>query len=203
MNLRFVGDSALLIELPDSAAAQHLRRVVLAEHIAGLRELVPGYDTLLAEFDPLVLDAEKFAGRLPKLMERPPRALQVREHEIELRYDGADLEEVARLTGLETNEVIRRHSAPDYSVAFLGFAPGFPYLVGLDPALRVPRLKSPRTRVPAGSVAIAGEFAGIYPQATPGGWRVLGHTDAVLFDASRAEPALLLPGDKVRFRPLP
>lgn len=203
MNLRFVGDSALLIELPDSAAAQHLRRLLLAEHIAGVRELVPGYDTLLTEFDPLVLDADKLAGRLSKLMERPPRASQGREHEIEVRYDGVDLEEVARLAGLETMEVIRRHSAPSYSVAFLGFAPGFPYLVGLDPALRVPRLKSPRTRVPAGSVAVAGEFAGIYPQTTPGGWRVLGHTDAALFDASRAEPALLLPGDKVRFRPLP
>ncbi|HKV95995.1 MAG TPA: 5-oxoprolinase subunit PxpB [Gammaproteobacteria bacterium] len=203
MNLRFFGDSALLVRLPDSAAAQHLRRVLLAEHIAGLRELVPGYDTLLAEFDPLVLDAEKLAGRLSRLMKRPPRTSRGREHEIEVRYDGADLEEVARLTGLEAIEVIRRHSAPDYRVAFLGFAPGFPYLVGLDPALRVPRLKSPRTRVPAGSVAIAGEFAGIYPQATPGGWRVLGHTDAMLFDALRAEPALLLPGDRLRFRPLP
>ncbi|HKT32586.1 MAG TPA: 5-oxoprolinase subunit PxpB [Gammaproteobacteria bacterium] len=203
MNLRLFGDSALLVELPDSAAAQHLRRALLAEHVAGVRELVPGYDTLLVEFDPLVLDADKLVRRLPKLMEHPPRASRSREHEIELRYDGADLEEVARLTGLETAEVIRRHSAPSYSVAFLGFAPGFPYLVGLDPALRVPRLKSPRTRVPAGSVAIAGEFAGIYPQATPGGWRVLGHTDEVLFDASRAEPALLLPGDKVRFRPRP
>ncbi|MGH8292053.1 MAG: 5-oxoprolinase subunit PxpB [Gammaproteobacteria bacterium] len=203
MNLRFVGDSALLIALPDSAAAQHLRRVLLAEHVAGVRELVPGYDTLLAEFDPLVLDADKLLYRLPKLMEHPLRTSQGREHEIELRYDGADLEAVARLTGLETMEVVRRHSAPNYSVAFLGFAPGFPYLVGLDPTLRVPRLKSPRTRVPAGSVAIAGEFAGIYPQATPGGWRVLGHTDAVLFDTTRAQPVLLLPGDKVRFRPLP
>lgn len=202
MNLRLFGDSALLVELPDSAAAQHLRRALLAEHVAGVRELVPGYDTLLVEFDPLVLDADKLVRQLPKLLEHPPRASRSREHEIELRYDGADLEEVARLTGFETAEVIRRHSAPGYSVAFLGFAPGFPYLVGLDPALRVPRLKSPRTRVPAGSVAIAGEFAGIYPQATPGGWRVLGHTDEVLFDASRAEPALLLPGDKVRFRPL-
>ena len=203
MNLRFVGDSALLIEVPDSAAAQQLRRVLLEEHIAGVRELVPGYDTLLMEFDPLTLDTDKFLHRLPKLKEHPLRASPGREHEIELRYDGADLEEVARLTGLETMEVIRRHSAANYSVAFLGFAPGFPYLVGLDPALRVPRLKSPRTRVSAGSVAIAGEFAGIYPQATPGGWRVLGHTEAVLFDATRAEPALLMPGDKVRFRPRP
>lgn len=203
MNLRFVGDSAVLIELRDSVAAQQLRRVMLAEHIAGVRELVPGYDTLLVEFDPLVLDADKMVSRLPKLMERPPRASQGREHQIEVHYDGADLEEVAHLTGLETIEVIRRHGAPCYSVAFLGFAPGFPYLVGLDRALRVTRLKSPRTRVPAGSVAIAGEFTGIYPQATPGGWRVLGHTDAILFDAARAEPALLLPGDKVRFRPLP
>ena len=203
MKVGFFGDSALLVEVADSIAAQDLRRVLLKEQLAGLRELVPGYDTLLIKFDPLVLDAAKLARRLPKLLERPLAALQGCEHEVSVRYDGEDLQEVARLTGLEIADVVRRHSAPLYSVAFLGFAPGFPYLTGLDLRLRLPRLQSPRTRVPAGSVAIADEFTGIYPQATPGGWRVLGHTDAVLFDTARAAPALFAPGDTVRFRPLP
>lgn len=203
MNIRFFGDSALLIDVTDSAVAQQLRHSLLQERIAGLRELVPGYATLLIEFDPLVLDATKLAHRLPKLTKRTSGARQEHEHEISLCYDGEDLDEVARLTGLETIEVIRRHCAPLYTVAFLGFAPGFAYLIGLDSRLHVPRLKSPRTRVPAGSVAIADEFTGIYPQATPGGWRLLGHTETLLFDAACATPALLLPGDKVRFRPLP
>jgi len=202
MNAKFFGDSALLVEVADSSVAQHLRRSLLQLHVPGIRELVPGYDTLLIEFNPLTLDAAKLMRRLLKLLERPLSVPGGREHEIETHYDGQDLEEVAHLTGLETSEVVRRHCASLYTVAFLGFAPGFPYLTGLDAKLHLPRLKSPRTRVPAGSVAIADEFTGIYPQATPGGWRVLGHTSAVLFDAVRAEPALLMPGDKVRFRPL-
>lgn len=202
MNTNFFGDSALLVEVADSAAAQELRRILLGKHIAGIRELVPGWDTLLVKFDPLTLDTAKFVQRLLKLSERTPLVPEGREHEIKVHYDGEDLEAVAQLLKLESTEVIRRHSAPIYSVAFLGFAPGFPYLTGLDPKLRLPRLKTPRTRVSAGSVAIADEFSGIYPQATPGGWRVLGHTDMVLFDTARAQPALLMPGDRLRFRPL-
>lgn len=203
MKFRYFGDSALLAEVASSAAAQQLRRALLQADIAGVRELVPGYNTLLIEFDPLILDTAKLERRLPKLSEQAPPIWEQREHEISVRYDGEDLHEVARLAGIGIAEVIQRHCAPLYTVAFLGFAPGFPYLSGLDPKLQVPRLKSPRIRVAAGSVAIAGEFAGIYPQATPGGWRVLGHTDAVLFDAGHAQPALLMPGDKLRFRPLP
>ncbi|MBU6421553.1 MAG: 5-oxoprolinase subunit PxpB [Gammaproteobacteria bacterium] len=203
MKFRYFGGSALLAEVASSAAAQQLRHALLQADIVGVRELVPGYNTLLIEFDPLILDMAKLERRLPKLSEQPPPAWEQREHEISVRYDGEDLQEVARLAGIGIAEVIQRHCAPLYTVAFLGFAPGFPYLSGLDPKLQVPRLKSPRTRVAAGSVAIAGEFAGIYPQATPGGWRVLGHTDSVLFDAGRAQPALLTPGDKLRFRPLP
>jgi KipI family sensor histidine kinase inhibitor len=101
------------------------------------------------------------------------------------------------------DEVIDLHTGADYAVAFTGFAPGFAYLTGLPEPLRQPRLDQPRTRVPAGSVAVAGEFTGIYPRSSPGGWRLLGHTDTVLFD-SRAEPAALLaPGDRVRFRSMP
>lgn len=203
MKFRYFGDSALLAEVASSAAAQQLRRALLQADIAGVCELVPGYNTLLIEFDPLILDTAKLERRLSKLSEQVPPAWEPREHEIAVRYDGEDLQEVARLAGTGIAEVIERHCAPHYTVAFLGFAPGFPYLSGLDPKLQVPRLKSPRIRVAAGSVAIAGEFAGIYPQATPGGWRLLGHTDAVLFDVGRPQPALLMPGDTLRFRPLP
>lgn len=202
MNIRFFGDSALLIEVANSIAAQQLRCALLDAKLPGVRELVPGYDTLLLEFDPLRVEAGKLERHVPRLLERASHGPIGREHEIVVRYDGEDLDEVARLSGLDVSEVIRCHAAPQYTVAFLGFAPGFPYLIGLDDKLRVPRLNSPRTHVSAGSVAIADEFTGIYPQATPGGWRVLGHTDAVLFDTARAEPALLAPGDKLRFRPL-
>lgn len=116
-----------------------------------------------------------------------------------VRYDGADLAEVASLTGLGVDEVVRRHTAATYTVAFGGFMPGFAYLTGLDPALHVPRRSSPRPRVPAGSVAVAGEFAAVYPAATPGGWRLLGTCATPLFDVHRDPPALLRPGTRVRF----
>lgn len=116
-----------------------------------------------------------------------------------VRYDGADLAEVARVTGLTEDEVVRRHAEGEYTVAFGGFMPGFAYLTGLDPALHVPRRATPRERVPAGAVAIAGEFAAVYPAATPGGWMLLGTCDVPLFDVDRDPPALLRPGTRVRF----
>ncbi|HEX6549622.1 MAG TPA: allophanate hydrolase subunit 1 [Gammaproteobacteria bacterium] len=200
MNIRLVGDSALLVELPDFHAAQALRHQLCQSSRPGILEIVPGYQSVLIEIDPLVQDAGKFAAVIQEGMTGsmflPPPA----EHDIEVRYDGMDLIPVAEETGLTVAEVIRRHADVVYTVAFLGFAPGFPYLVGLDPALQVARLKAPRARVPAGSVAIADQFSGIYPRLTPGGWRLLGVTDAILFDANRSRPALLNPGDRVRFR---
>ena len=118
---------------------------------------------------------------------------------IALVDDGVDLDEVAELTGLSREEVVDRHSAPEYVVAFLGFAPGFAYLLGGDERLHVPRLPKPRERVPGGTVAIAGPYSGIYPRDSPGGWRLLGRTTLTLFDARRRPPALLAPGDRVRF----
>ena len=153
MNIHFVGDSALLLEVGDFRAAQHLREVIKRQSLIGIRELVPGYNTLLVEFYPLQLDAAKLTDCLTKFMQEALLPARVREHDIEVHYHGEDLEEVAQVTGLEVTEVIRRHSAAAYTVAFLGFAPGFPYLVGLDPKLHVPRLKSPRVQVPAGAVA--------------------------------------------------
>jgi KipI family sensor histidine kinase inhibitor len=115
---------------------------------------------------------------------------------------GPDLQRVADHAGLSTTDVIARHAVAEYTVAMLGFAPGFPYLLGLDAALATPRLATPRTRVPAGSVAIGGAQTGLYPQASPGGWNLIGRTDRVLFDPQRDPPALLAPGDRVRFVPV-
>ena len=123
------------------------------------------------------------------------------QHSVAVAYDGPDLEDIARLAGLSVGEIVTLHSSVEYTVAFIGFQPGFPYLVGLPPELVMPRLETPRARVPAGSVAIAGEYTGIYPSATPGGWRLIGRTDVRLFDVSSESPALLSPGDRVRFVP--
>lgn len=113
--------------------------------------------------------------------------------------DGADLTEVARLTGLSPDEVVVAHTARSWRVAFCGFAPGFGYLVDGDPRLRVTRRTTPRTRVPAGSVGLAGNYSGVYPRPSPGGWQLIGRTDLVLFDVEHNPPALLEPGVTVRF----
>lgn len=202
MNVRLMGETALLVEIDDAAQAQALRRALLDLDLIGLRELVPGQASLLISADPLVLDLDALAERLPDMAVQSQVA-QSREHEFMTTYSGEDLVAVAKSAGLEAEEVVRRHTAVTYEVAFLGFAPGFAYLTGLDPALRLSRRAEPRTRVPAGSVAIADEFTGIYPQASPGGWHILGHCRADLFDASRRAPALLMPGDRVRFRAAP
>lgn len=189
---RVVGDRALLVEVADPAAAQRLFRA--ARRLVGteLVDVVPGHDTVLLvgrEAVPSLEDLEADDGD----PDARPRTVT-----IEVRYDGEDLRAVADATGLALDEVVRRHAQAAYSVAFLGFAPGFPYLVGGDPALMLPRRASPRTRVPAGAVAIAGEYTAIYPRASPGGWHLLGRTDAVLFDPASTPPALLAPGDAVR-----
>jgi KipI family sensor histidine kinase inhibitor len=201
MKTRFMGEGGLLVETADAAEAHALREALLRRRIPGLRELIPGYASLLIVADPLTTDMDALAASLPAQPEAMPQA--VREHQFLARYGGEDLAAAARQLNLEAAELVRRHAAPLYTVAFLGFAPGFPYLTGLDPSLRLPRLARPRTVVPAGSVAMADEFTGIYPQATPGGWHILGHCDSKLFDVSRAEPALLAPGDRVRFKAAP
>ena len=119
--------------------------------------------------------------------------------EIPVHYDGPDLDEVSGLTGLAPREVVAAHTQTPWRVAFTGFSPGFAYLAGGDPRLQVPRRGEPRTSVPAGSVGLAGEFSAVYPRASPGGWQLLGHTDAILWDVDRQPPALLQPGSLVRF----
>jgi KipI family sensor histidine kinase inhibitor len=200
VRLRPAGERGLLVEVEDLETVHRLHAAVRRLGQPGVVELVPGYRTLLVVADPERAGAlDELAARLPGLELPPAEAVAGELVEVPVRYDGEDLDEVARLTGLDADEVVRRHTAPEYTVAFLGFSPGFPYLVGLDPALRVPRRDTPRTSIPAGSVGLAGDQTGIYPSASPGGWRLIGRTEVTLFDPARDPPALLAPGGRVRF----
>jgi 5-oxoprolinase (ATP-hydrolysing) subunit B len=191
------GDTAVLIDVDDNAQALHLAAALA--NVAGITELVPAARTVLARFDAST-DLQRVADAAERIdLSTAPSMRAADEVTIRVHYDGADLAAVADETGLGVDEVVRRHTAGDYTVAFCGFSPGFAYLLGLDETLRLPRLAEPRTSVPAGSVAIAGEFTGVYPSASPGGWRLLGRTDAVLWDTARTPPALLPPGTRVRF----
>jgi KipI family sensor histidine kinase inhibitor len=163
-----------------------------------LIELVPAARTVLAAVRPGSGGLAAVRAALPTELAPTPRE-NAREVRIPVHYDGPDLESVARTAGVTVAEAIELHAGATYSVAFCGFAPGFGYLVGLPEPLRQARLAEPRTRVPAGAVGVAGEFTGVYPRASPGGWRLLGHTDVVLFDSAREPAALLTPGDRVRF----
>jgi KipI family sensor histidine kinase inhibitor len=200
VRLRPAGERGLLVEVEDLETVHRLHAALRELDPPGVVELVPGYRTVLIVADPAqagVLD--DLAARLPELELPPAEAVAGETVEIPVSYDGEDLPEVASLTGLEPEEVVRRHTAAEYTVAFLGFSPGFPYLVGLDPALEVPRRDTPRTSIPAGSVGLAGNQTGIYPTASPGGWQLIGHTEVTLFDPTRDPPALLAPGTRLRF----
>ena len=164
----------------------------------------PAYASVLVDFDPrhashaeIAAELEADVTRLGDVALPTPRT-----HEIPVRYDGADLHEVAKLHDLDVEEVVRLHSEPEYVVYFLGFSPGFPYLGGMSPRLATPRLATPRTCVPAGSVAIGGAQTGIYPLESPGGWRIVGRTETRLFRPEAVPPVLLQMGDRVRFVPV-
>ena len=200
--IRPFGDAALLVDLASADLAQSLAASLRADPPPGMVAAVPGLTSLLVELDPLSADADGVSsvieGRMVGLGPMPPSG---RLHTIPVTYEGPDLESVAQLTGLAPAEVVARHSASELRVLFCGFAPGFAYLGDLPSELRVERMATPRTRTPAGSVAIAGSMSGIYPADLPGGWRVIGRTSVALFDPDRDPPALLLPGDRVRFEP--
>ena len=200
MNTRPVGERGLLIDLPGIDDVHQLRANLLASHHPGVVEIVPGLRSVLVVIDPVrtsVAEFGSFLEGLPLGDASPPSSRTV---EVPVIYDGPDLEEVAELTHVSTAEVVARHQASTYTVAFLGFSAGFAYLLGLDQSLHVPRRTTPRSSVSAGSVAIAGELAAVYPRATPGGWRLLGHTELPVWDITRDPPALFAPGDTVRFR---
>lgn len=190
------------------AAAETLRRV----EMPGLLDVIPAYATLALHYDAVFWAGrdgsppwQHLAGALRAVFATPPRADPLGGDRVEIPVcyggeHGADLDAVAAHAGLDAAAVIARHTAVDYRVAMLGFAPGFTYLLGLDPALHMPRRAQPRTRVPRGSVAIGGAQTGIYPSELPAGWQLIGRTPLRLFDAAREPPCLLAPGNRVRFR---
>jgi KipI family sensor histidine kinase inhibitor len=197
VKVRTVGERAVLVELPDNETARLFAVEVRRMLGPVVEEVVPGHETVL-----VVGRAERPCLRKLEAWSPPAEGVdptEARTVTIAVRYDGVDLAEVATECGLSIEAVVGRHQAPTYTVAFLGFAPGFAYLVGGDPVLRPARLATPRVRVPAGAVAVAGEYSGIYPRESPGGWRLLGSTASVLFDPEREPPSLLGLGDRVQF----
>lgn len=210
-----LADDAWLLRLGEviddalNARIHALAARLRAQAPAWLRDLVPAYASLAVFFDSRAIDADAARDWLQAQCARmtdvadPLESSDSRTVEIPVAYGGEfgpDLDAGAAELGLSPSALIKRHSDAVYTVAMIGFAPGFPYLSGLDPELALPRLATPRTQVAAGSVAIGGAQTGIYPRPGPGGWRLLGRTPLTLFDPSRAQPSLLLPGDRVRFR---
>jgi KipI family sensor histidine kinase inhibitor len=201
VKVRPFGDAALLVELDDLDAVLGLAAAVRAECLDGVVDVVPAARTLLLVMEPgTALDAVR--RRVTTLSSAPSASAEpnVEPVEIPVTYDGPDLAEVARLTGLDEEGVVAAHTGTPWRIAFGGFAPGFAYLTGGDPRLQVPRRDEPRTTVPAGAVGLAGEYSGVYPRPSPGGWQLIGRTDTVLWDAERDPPALLSPGGTVTFR---
>ncbi len=194
------------ISLAASVRVLALKRRILTADLAGVCEAVPAYTSLLVRFDPNRSDVKYLFDALTDLCLSTPTVDSAAGNlvEVPVVYGGVcgpDLDDLATNAGMTPDEVTRLHTAGDYTVAFLGFLPGFPYLVGLDHRLACPRLASPRQMVPAGSVGIAGGQAGIYPLDSPGGWRIIGWTSLKLFDPFADQPTLLKPGDRVRFIP--
>ncbi|MFI8188743.1 5-oxoprolinase subunit PxpB [Streptomyces sp. NPDC085946] len=202
MRVLRVGEDALLVEVSSGDEAQALHAELLRRRERGapaVREIVPAARTVLLDGldDPAGLARELTAADVPPA---PPPAREV--VEIPVRYDGPDLADVAAHWGVSEREVAAVHAATEFRVAFCGFAPGFGYLTGLPPRYDVPRRATPRTAVPAGSVGLAGPYTGVYPRSSPGGWQLIGTTDAVLWDPARVPAALLSPGTRVRFVPV-
>lgn len=195
-------DQALLVEEDDLEGAMRLHAALVADPPTGVVELVPAARTVLVRFDPTLVDEVTLAKELTRVEPVHGSLPAAGSVTIGVRYDGQDLDEVAELLGVSTEQVAARHAAATWRVAFTGYAPGFGYLVGDDPLFDVPRRSSPRTRIPAGSVGLAGTFSGVYPRESPGGWQLIGRTDAPMWDLHRDPPALLAPGMTVRFERL-
>ena len=193
------GTAALMLELDSLEDVLAMYAALVDEPPPGVLDLVPAARTLLLYLDPAVTDPptveRAVRGVTPRYGDRATGDLV----EIPVNYNGEDLEEVGSLTGWGTSGVIERHTSTEWTVAFCGFAPGFGYMVSPTGGWDVPRRPSPRTKVPPGAVALAGEFAGVYPRESPGGWQLIGRTDVAVFDLDRDPPALLTPGTRVRF----
>jgi KipI family sensor histidine kinase inhibitor len=213
ISFQYASDQSMMVSFGDAIDLEthhrvlKLLRLLEAEPIAGVRNLHPAYTSILVVFDPLLLrhaelqrDIEARTARLDSIKLPAPRTV-----EIPVAYggdSGPDLQELADLRGLTPAQVIELHSSASYLVYFIGFVPGFAYLGGLPPVLATPRLRSPRKKVPKGSVAIGGSHTGIYPFETPGGWRLIGRTPLEIFDPLSTDLSRLRIGDTVRFHPL-
>ncbi len=190
------GPAAWLLDGVDDPAA--LGRAIAAADLDGIDDVVPAESTVLVRC--AAATAPRVGSRLDSIVPLPVDAVDQDPLIIDVVYDGVDLADVARSVDLGVEEVIERHLAAVYTVAFCGFSPGFGYLRGLDPVLHIDRRATPRTRVPGGSVAIAAGYTAVYPSASPGGWHLLGTTTTTLWDDRADPPALMLPGRRVRFR---
>ena len=192
-------DRGLLLEVADLDEVLALHAALAAHTPPGVTDVVPAARTVLLRLGPGA-DPDQVTAALDDLR-RPAGTEAVRGETltVPVHYDGEDLDDIAALTGLGPREVVAAHTATVWTVAFCGFSPGFGYLVGGDPRLQVPRRSEPRTRVPSGAVALAGEFTGIYPRVSPGGWQLLGRTGLRTWDPERDPPGLLRPGVRVRF----
>lgn len=210
-----LAESALLFRLGEGTdideevvgALVALTRALDAAALPGVIELVPSYSTLLVEFDPVLVDHETVIAHVSEITGLTSFAKwpESRTVIIPVYYGGEmgpDLVDMAAEIGLTPEELIHQHAGSSYRVACMGFSPGWAYLLGLPAALTVPRLKNPRTRVPAGSVAVGGAQTGVYPLETPGGWRLIGRTPLKMFDPDRDEPFFLRQGDRVVFAPI-
>jgi len=198
--MRFLpaGDAALLVELDDLRAVLALSAALRAEPLDGIVDAVPAARTLLLRCDLEVTSLMAVADAVRRIRPDSGPAAVERAVELPASYDGPDLADVLAITGLTRRELIDWHTGADWQVAFCGFAPGFGYLVSQQ-ARSIPRRDTPRTTVPAGSIGLAGEFSGIYPRPSPGGWQLIGRTGVTLFDLEADPPALLRPGVGVRF----
>jgi inhibitor of KinA len=209
--LKPLGDSSILIQLGDEIDPVLNQRVhaldALLQNIPAIIETVPAYCTVLVHYDPLATTY----SQIKNLIEEKLMLIDDATHRLSRRLEipvlygnasGPDLEPAATTLALSPSELIRLHSEREYTVYMMGFTPGFPYMGILNEKLTLPRLSTPRTRVPAGSVAIAGSQTGIYPVDSPGGWHILGHTPLTLFDPMSESPFLFTPGDIVKFIPI-
>lgn len=198
MRLLPAGDSALLVELDDLGAVLALSAALRAEPLYGVVDVVPAARTVLLHCDVQLNSLAAVADAVRRIEPSSSPSTHEAIVEIPARYDGPDIDDVLAQTGLTRPELIQWHTGADWQVAFCGFAPGFGYLV-TENARSVPRRNTPRTRVPAGSIGLAGEFSGVYPRSSPGGWQLIGCTELALFDLDADPPAVLRPGVGVRF----